>query len=128
MLIVAAAIEFVLTAVAVVGMLFVFVTRAGAPISSPRPKPLTWSTVTVPLLITFASTQFAYSSGYYPWISPIAHVGLGVGIVVGIALFSVASFRSWLARVAETCGYAVLLSVACFAVAVFTAFGNGDGL
>ena len=128
MLIVAAAIEFVLTAVAVVGMLFVFVTRPGAPISSPRPKPLTWSTVTVPLLITFASTQFAYSSGYYPWISPIAHVGLGVGIVVGIALFSVASFRSWLARVAETCGYAVLLSVACFAVAVFTAFGNGDGL
>jgi ABC-type transport system involved in cytochrome c biogenesis permease subunit len=128
MFIAIAAIELLLTAVAVVGGLFLFAARAGASPSSPRPKRLTWSTVMAPLLITFASTQFAYSSGYYPWISPIAHVGLGVGVLVGIVLFSVARFRSWLARLAATCGYAVLLSVACLLVAVFTASGNGDSL
>ena len=128
MLIVVAIIELLLTAVAIVGGLFLFATRAGAPISSPRPKPLAWSMVMAPLLITFASTQFAYSSGHYPWISPIANLGLGVAVLVGVALFSAVSFRSWVARVAATSGYAVLLSIVCLVVAVFTAFGNGDGL
>ena len=121
-------IELLLIAAAVVGGLFFFAARAGATASSARPKHLIWAMVMAPLLTTFASTQFAYSSGHYPWISPIAHVGLVVGVVLGIALFSMLGFRSWLARLAATGGYAVLLSMACLVVAVFTASGNGDSL
>ena len=122
------AIGSLLAAVAAVGGLLLFVARAGAPNFPSRPKVLVWGSVIAPLLITFASTQFAYSTDNFPWVSPIAHVGLGIGLLVGLALFSAVGFRSWAVRIAATCGYAVASSVACVVVGIFTACGNGDCL
>ena len=128
MLIVLATIELLLTSVAVIGGLFLFVARAGAPSSPSRPNQLVWGAVMAPLLITFASTQFAYSTGHVPWVSPIAHVGMAIGVLLGLSLFSAVSFRSWTARFFATCGYVVLSSVMSVVVGVFTAGANGDSL
>jgi hypothetical protein len=72
-LIVFAAFELLLIAVAVVGGMFLYVARVGAPTSSSRPNQLVWAAALAPLLVTFASSQFAYSSGLVPWVSPVAH-------------------------------------------------------
>jgi hypothetical protein len=118
----------ILIALAAIGGLFLYVAGAGATSFSARERPMVWLAITAPLLITFVATQFAYSTGQYPWISPIAHIGLAIGVLVGLALFCALGFRSWLAGVVATCGYLVFLSAASLAVGVFTACGNGDCL
>ena len=114
--------------IVVFGGLYLFVARAGAPISASRPVRLVLAAVAAPLFVTFASYQYAYSSGHYPWVSPIADVGLGVGVLVGLALFSSAGFRSWLAFLGAMAGYVVLASLACLVTGFATACGNGDCL
>ena len=128
MLIVLTALGLIVTAVAVVCGLFLFVARAGAPHALSRPRHFVWAAVVAPLLVTFASTQFAYSTGNFPWVSPIAHAGLVIGVLGGLVLFSAVGFRSWAARLGATCGYLVVVSVVCVGVGVFTACGNGDCL
>jgi hypothetical protein len=116
------------TAVAVVCGLFLFVAHAGAPNAVSRPRHFVWAAVVAPLFVTFVSTQLAYSTGNFPWVSPIAHAGLVIGVLGGLALFSAVGFRSWAARLGATCGYLVVMSAACVGVGVFTACGNGDCL
>ena len=128
MLVVFAVFEPLMMAVAIVGGLFVYVARAGASSSAPRPHQLVWGAVLAPLFITFASTQFAYTSGRVPWISPVAYVGMAVGILLGVGVFSLVSFRSWPARFFATCGYFALSTAMCVVVGVFTASSNGDSL
>jgi ABC-type transport system involved in cytochrome c biogenesis permease subunit len=127
-LVVFAAFELLLVAVAIVGGLFLYVARAGAPSSAPRPNQLVWGAALAPLLITFASTQFAYSTDRVPWISPVAYVGMAVGVLLGVGVFSLVSFRSWPARFFATCGYVALSTAMCVVVGVFTASANGDSL
>jgi ABC-type transport system involved in cytochrome c biogenesis permease subunit len=127
-LVVFAAFELLLMSVAIVGGLFLYVARAGAPSSPPRSNQLVWGAVLAPLLITFASTQFAYSTGRVPWISPVAHVGMAIGVLLGIGVFSVVGFRSRSARFFATCGYVALSTAMCVVVGVFTASANGDSL
>lgn len=128
MLVVLAAFELLLIAVAVVGGMFLYAARVGAPTSTSRPNQLVWGVALAPLLVTFASSQFAYSSGRVPWISPVAHVGMVVGILLGVGAFSLVSFRSWPARFFATCGYVALSTAMCVVVGVFTASANGDSL
>jgi len=127
-LIVFAAFELLLMAVAIVGGLLLYVARVGAPSSTPRPNQLVWGAVLAPLFITFASSQFAYASGRVPWISPVAHVGMAVGILLGVGVFSLVGFRSWPARFFATCGYVALSTATCVLVGLFTASANGDSL
>lgn len=122
------ALGLVATGVAVVCGLFLFVANAGAANALSRPRDFVRAAVVAPLLVTFASTQFAYSTGNFPWVSPIAHAGLVVGVLGGLVLFSVVGFRSWAARLGATCAYFVIFSAACVAVGVLTACGNGDCL
>jgi hypothetical protein len=115
-------------AVVAFGGLYLFVSYARSPDAFSRPDGLVLAAVGVPLLITFASTQFAYSSRRYPGVSPIAEVGLGVGVVVGLVIFSAMGFHSWLARLGATAAYLALSIAACFVMAFLTACGNGDCL
>jgi hypothetical protein len=128
MLVVLAAIKLLLTAVAVVGGLYLFVAYAGAPSSPPRPKRLVWGAVIAPLLVTVAATQFTYSVPYRPWFVTVVVGGLVVSAVAGLVLLSMLGFRSRMARFAATAGYLVLVGAACLLVGVFTACGNGDCL
>ena len=123
-----AAFALLLLAVAIVGGLLFYVARVGARSSVPRPFRLVWGAVLAPLVITFASTQFAYTSGRVPWVSPVAHIGMAIGILLGVGVFSLVDFRSWPARFFATCGYVALSSSACVVVGLFTASANGDSL
>jgi hypothetical protein len=122
------AVSMLLIAVVAFGALYLFVSYARSPTAFSRPDSLVLAAVGAPLLITFASTQLAYSSGHYPGVSPIAEVGLGVGVLAGLVLFSAMGFHSWLVRLGATAVYLVLSVGASFVMGYLTACGNGDCL
>jgi hypothetical protein len=82
--------------------------------------------VLAPLITAFGSTQLACLTGYYPHVSPLAHVGIGVGVLLGFALFWGIKFRSLPWRLGAMCVYLIIAVVASYAVGFVTACGNGD--
>jgi hypothetical protein len=96
--------------------------------SHSRSKTFFWIAAVLPLLVTFGSSQVAYSTGNYPWISPIAHVGAGVGVVLGFVFFCGVQFRSWPTRIGAMFAYLIVAAFASLLVGFSTACGNGDCL
>lgn len=84
------------------------------------------SAIILPLFASWLSTQIAYSSGKYPHISPLAHIGTILGIIAGVLLLTKVSFRNRKRRGIAFAIYIPLIVIISLLVGVFTACANGD--
>jgi hypothetical protein len=95
--------------------------------SHSKPNAFLWASVLLPVLFAIGSTQLAYLTGEYPHVSPLAHIGIGLGILIGLCLFLWGvELGSLLQRHLAICVYVVFAVVVSYVVAFMTACGNGD--
>ena len=84
------------------------------------------SAIVLPLLVSWLSTQLAYSTGKYPHISPLAHTGTILGVIAGVLLLTKAGFRTRRRRGIAFAIYIPLIVILSLLVGVVTACANGD--
>jgi uncharacterized membrane protein (DUF441 family) len=82
----------------------------------------------VPLVVTIGATQLAYWSGNYPHASPLAHVGIGVGTVLGAAFFWRVANGPVAQRLVVLGGYLAVTVVVCYFIEFMVGCSNGDCL
>lgn len=82
--------------------------------------------IILPLLMTWLSTQIAYSNGNYPHVRPLAHVGMIAGVVAGVLLLVQVRFESRKTRGIVFAMYIPLIVIMSLLTGIFTACVNGD--
>jgi hypothetical protein len=84
------------------------------------------SAIILPLLVSWLSTQMAYSTGKYPHISPLAHIGTILGVIAGVFLLTKAGFSTRKRRGIAFAVYIPVIVILSLLAGFLAACANGD--
>lgn len=85
-----------------------------------------FSAIFLPLLVSWLSTQIAFSTGKYPHISPLAHIGTILGVIAGVFLLTKASFKTRKRRGIVFAVYIPVIVILSLLAGILAACANGD--